>query len=156
MFKFWHLFYRLKPETASNWSNSVASHNTKKHWDWEIHSKGPTKYGNTLHPNDISEFQKNNTPCTWRCNKWVVINEQRLNKSKMKRIKKRVMKTLDKIEGRESAIKDWQPNGSAIKHPLVHPNVEPAPDKEGLPDFTNLSGLKLMLQVSDILPKIEK
>lgn len=95
----------MRNESASNCSNSRLSTPNNLPCTCNTHTK-PKEFGTFLHPTYMAEFQRTNIPCDCECEKCVKINWRLLSKDKVAHAKKRILKSIRRINERTKAVEE--------------------------------------------------
>lgn len=137
-------FYSLRYGSASNWSNSVVSGRSNRPCECEIHNAMKVEYGTYLHPNDLPQSQTNNLPCRCSWVKWIFINKTRLDKDKLRRIKKRLRKAFEKYSSSSCQLNSMNDEGNP---PKVSKSKLPSNDMN-LNEISNLCSFAFLLEAA--------
>lgn len=140
----------MRDNEASNCSVSAISH-SKKHWEWDVHTKPPKEFGNFLPPSYNTVFKTSNTPCDCTCEKCVGYNRHLLNDGKIKKIKKRINKMFQKIQEDENDFNKHHFNGISSNSPNSKRVNGTEQEQNDMSHINNLCWLKLVAQASGFI-----
>jgi len=115
-----------------------------------VHSAKPEHFGTYLHPNSLVVSSASNSPCSCSCTKCLPFNRPNLSKGKISKIKRRVEKVLKKIDEREHSLSLGHQDDEG-SHQVSSHDVESCTGAKGIPPFTNLTGLRLVMQSTNFL-----